>query len=132
MRPTLLHLANRSTREQNMRDCKNWLSMHIHVDDEATMDRLITSAFTEVTEALRYRGWTGKAFFIRYSEQGPHLRLRLSESHALPPDEMEHTVRSVLGAILERGPASTLPNRRPHWRENNTVHRIPYVPEYLR
>lgn len=82
-----------------------WLGAHLFlslppggepVPIPAAGDRAISAAVAPFVELAREEGWIRRAFFIRYMELGPHVRLRLAGDPAV----LEREVRPRLLAAL--------------------------------
>lgn len=74
---------------------RGWLSAHLFFDGwmyEAECDRLLREVVEPFVRRAEREGWTDGHFFIRYSEHGPHLRLRLHGE----PEVLEQTVWPAL------------------------------------
>lgn len=79
-----------------------WLSVHLRFDGElygADGDALIRHGVGRFVRAARSTGALRRFFFIRYGDEGPHVRLRLLPRHA----EGRRTLRTaVLRANFQR------------------------------
>lgn len=59
---------------------QEWLSVHLFFNGwiyDPACDRVVLEVVEPFVRRCRAEGWTGQYFFIRYSESGPHVRLRL-------------------------------------------------------
>ncbi len=93
-----------------------WLSAHLFFNGELygkDCDRFILDVVAPFVQICQERQWITRYFFVRYGENGPHVRLRLHGTS----DILEHTVKPMLMAKIET-PRSVL------W--------IPYEPEVER
>jgi thiopeptide-type bacteriocin biosynthesis protein len=62
------------------RDPNEWLSVYLFFEGwiyARECDRVVLEVVEPFVERAREEGWIDGHFFIRYSEQGPHVRLRL-------------------------------------------------------
>lgn len=65
-----------------------WLSVHLHFDGSlygADGDRVLLQVLAPTIEDLRKAGAVDTCFFVRYGQDGPHLRLRISQ--VAPPSK---------------------------------------------
>jgi len=136
---------------------EQWFSMHIHYASRP--EALLVDCIQPLVRTLREHGLIRRYFFLRYWQEGPHVRLRL-----LPEPGAGDEVRSVaereIKAFLRRRPALFEPDGatlRPvyqrlflaeygeeRWnatygvdgtmpiRSTNTVYQADYEPEYHR
>jgi thiopeptide-type bacteriocin biosynthesis protein len=137
---------------------KNWVSLHIFY--VGTLEPLLLDAIEPLVQDLRERKLIQRFFFIRYWQEGPHLRLRLLPAEGISREDVQRRAEEALLAYLKRSPSLyTLDNeqRSPSYKEmflaeytleewqelygesdemplraNNSVHAIPYEPEYGR
>jgi thiopeptide-type bacteriocin biosynthesis protein len=137
---------------------KNWISLHIFY--VGTLEPLLLDAVEPLVQDLRTQGLLQRFFFIRYWQEGPHLRLRLLPTGDADREDVQRRAEEALRAYLQRSPSLyTLDNERrspsykemflaeyslEKWQElygeseempmrpNNSVHAIPYEPEYGR
>lgn len=134
-----------------------WLPLHIFY--AGNPNPLLAECVAPMTGELRRRGLIQRYFFIRYWQEGPHIRLRLLPSSAELADEVRTFAESAVNAFLTRRPAlfSVDPDQvndyhkdmfvaeygEQAWdeqygeagmplRENNSFAYIPYEPEYDR
>ena len=99
-----------------------WLSVHLHVPwglqdaaYESMLHELIFPAIQRASEGEHESGACG-AFFVRYAESGPHVRLRLAgDPQLLERDVVEPLIASLL---QDRDPTSAI-----------TLVRVAYEPE---
>jgi thiopeptide-type bacteriocin biosynthesis protein len=81
----------------------NWLSMHIHYNSDPFW--LLTEAIDPLIAQLFEQDLLSNYFFIRYWEQGPHIRLRLMPSQADAAPALLQTVGSRVEQFLTRRPS---------------------------
>jgi thiopeptide-type bacteriocin biosynthesis protein len=96
----------------------DWLSAHLHLVGSlygAEADRVVLDVVAPVVRRCRERGWIRRAFFLRYSVGGAHLRFRLQGR----PETLAGKVRGVL---LDQAADRGVPEVR--W--------VPYEPELER
>ncbi|MEJ2298904.1 MAG: thiopeptide-type bacteriocin biosynthesis protein [Woeseiaceae bacterium] len=70
-----------STRFPASQSARTWLSAHIYFNGalySATCDRLITDVVGPFGDHCRVKGWIDGYFFVRYGNNGPHVRFRMS------------------------------------------------------
>jgi thiopeptide-type bacteriocin biosynthesis protein len=134
---------------------KNWISLHIFY--VGALEPLLLDAVDPLVQDLRAQQALERFFFIRYWQEGPHLRLRLLPAAGVEQEDVQKQAEEALRAYLKRSPSLyTLHNERrspsykemflaeyslEKWREfygdsdemplrpNNSVHAIPYEPE---
>lgn len=137
---------------------KNWISLHIFY--VGALEPLLLDAVQPLVQDLRERRLLQRFFFIRYWQEGPHLRLRLLPGEGVAREDVQRRAEEALRAYLRDNPSLyTLNNekRSPSYKEmflaeyslkkwqefygdsdempmrpNNSVHAIPYEPEYGR
>ena len=76
-----------------------WLSAHIFFNGDLydkECDRVILESVAPFVQVCRKNQWITRYFFVRYGENGPHVRLRLHGAQ----DILEHEVKPLL--IAER------------------------------
>lgn len=108
----------------NMTDAPRWLSGHIFFETEndiysAECDHVIQSVVAPFVAHCRAMAWIDRYFFIRYTEDGSHVRLRLFGA----PDRLASVVAPALEQwVVEKSiPSKPL-----------TLRWITYEPEYNR
>ncbi len=137
---------------------KNWISLHIFY--VGSLEPLLLDAVQPLVQELREQQLLQRFFFIRYWQEGPHLRLRLLPAEGVEGEDVQRRAEEALHAYLRSNPSLyTLMNekRTPSYKEmflaeyslqkwqelygdsdempmrpNNSVHAIPYEPEYGR
>jgi hypothetical protein len=127
----------------------HWLSAHLFYHDNPTP--LLLTCLRPLVDELRARHYIERFFYIRYWQGGPHIRLRLCCTH----EALKESVRAQLEKQVKRFFTSQ-PSRAylseeryqlfrrssalfEYGREdltplypNNSLHFIPYEPEYER
>jgi thiopeptide-type bacteriocin biosynthesis protein len=105
------------------RDGRQWLSVYLFIAPPvyaADCDRIVRAVVSPFVTRCRERDWIDKYFFIRYTENGPHVRLRLHGA----PDVLERDVTPALLAHVNAERPSDLAIREIRW--------TPYEREYER
>lgn len=83
---------------------QEWLSAHIHFRGSLygpACDRVILDVVEPFVRTCQQREWASQYFFIRYSEDGPHVRLRLQGDNSV--------LRSTVRPALKEHVRGTLP-----------------------
>lgn len=137
---------------------KNWISIHIFY--YSNVNPMLLDCIGPLIEELRERELIRRYFFIRYWQEGHHLRLRLLPTEGVEQEEIKRVVEPVLTDYLKRYPALYEPDYKSlakyhkelflaeygtdKWletysedgempvRANNSFHYIQYEPEYTR
>lgn len=134
-----------------------WISMHIFY--AAPPNHLLLEGVAPLVEELRHRELISRSFFIRYWQEGSHIRLRLLPAPGVTPDAIAAIAEPAIADFLRRRPAlyryddesyqpfykamfvgeygeakwwETYPDGRMPFRPNNSFHYIAYEPEYHR
>lgn len=86
---------------------EDWLSAYVHIRGSlysGATDRVILDVVEPFVRICQRREWISRFFFIRYSENGPHVRFRLQGDEDVLRDtvkpELEAHVQDVLPADL--------------------------------
>lgn len=78
-----------------------WLSAHLHFSSltiyGADADEVITRVVVPLTRAVRERYGAVRFFFIRYADNGPHIRIRFREPRA----KLSSEARSVITTLIQ-------------------------------
>ncbi|MDR2380802.1 MAG: thiopeptide-type bacteriocin biosynthesis protein [Bifidobacteriaceae bacterium] len=134
--------------------------MAFHVFYASDSNPILSECVRPLVSELRADGLIDRWFFIRYWEEGPHLRLRFRPATSSHESRVRSRVLSALGTFLKRRPAlyEVVPDdvddlyKRMHvaeygeesWnakygsegrmplRPNNSIAELPYEPEYGR
>jgi len=140
-----------------MNSQSSWLSLHVHYNSDPHW--LLKDGIAPAIRALQEQDLVNQYFFIRYWEQGPHVRLRL-RSPAEKHHESREVAESMIGDYLRRRPSVfRFPTRNMPpsfsrlfiaeygeqelqrkygddgqipFAENNHIAQVPYSPEYQR
>lgn len=115
----------------------NWLSAHIYFDGNIYgdhCDEIIRQVLVPFFEDEAVQKLFKKYFFIRYSDSGPHLRVRFFGEEALLEEQLKPLFESGIEQNLK---ASLSANNNSDWqksfvKENFFVKWIPYEPEIER
>src|SRR5690242_5922393 len=135
-----------------------WLSVHAFY--AANANPMLVDCVTPLVASLRERDLLARWFFVRYWLEGPHVRLRLLPRDPDRAGEVRDAAAEALAAFLRRRPALYEEDRdgsvelyknlylaeygEASWndrygpdgampfRDNNTVHWLPYEREYDR
>ncbi len=124
-----------------------WISAHLFYHDDLTP--LLTGCVRPLVEELRREGLIDKYFFIRYWLGGPHVRLRLLPALTTTERQIKRRVEERVQAFFNAYPSTNQIDERAYDRlteqlsrleyqedrrvplyANNSLHYIPYVPEY--
>ncbi|QBD82992.1 lantibiotic biosynthesis protein [Ktedonosporobacter rubrisoli] len=136
----------------------NWLSIHIFYASNPLP--LLTEMLEPLVNSLRAHGLIQRYFFIRYWQEGPHVRLRLLLTERAMEERVKREAEEVINAYLRRRPALydaeneqmqsfykdmyIIEYGQQKWdetygtegrmplRPNNSLHYIDYEPEYNR
>ena len=81
----------------------DWIAIHIHY--ASNPNPLLTECVAPLVADLRERGLIRRYFFIRYWQEGPHVRLRFLPRSAADADEIRRTTERAVEAFLARRPA---------------------------
>ena len=115
-----------------------WLSVYLFFDGwiyNQECDRVVLEVLEPFVRRCQAEGWIDRHFFIRYSEQGPHLRLRLRgvpgtlDAEVWPALVRHLRARDPDVAIDQRPDAP--PPQRAEGQPVRVTHaaRVPYEPE---
>ncbi len=116
---------------------QNWLSAHLFYTDP--IDIFLAKAVKKYTDTAIKTGAAERFFFIRYQEQGPHVRLRFQGENSVlenivAPNLVEHFSNFFRTFPSKRIEPSWHPDtpKSELWLPNNSVHFINYEPELAR
>ncbi len=122
-----------------------WRAWHVFLGDYTSLDRLLAHAITPeirvLSQVRAISGW----FYIRYWENGPHVRLRLRDADDAEFVALGGRLRTAAAAISAETPDGVRnhearvrvdgwhadPTMLPRF-ERGSVHEILYEPEYRR
>ena len=126
-------------------DPRPWRAWHIFLHTPQALDRMLIEGVLPECRALEASGSGIDTFFIRYWENGPHIRFRLCGIGEEAFLEIGERLRALAGALAAEGgeaPTSFGPGMRfdgtapeaaaLEWRPQGSVIEIPYEPEYRR
>jgi thiopeptide-type bacteriocin biosynthesis protein len=141
-----------------MSQTSSWLSLHVHYNSDPHW--LLKHGIAPAVDALRDQNLVSQYFFIRYWEQGPHVRLRLRAAGEAQEGASREVAESMIDKYLSRRPSVfrfPTPNMPPSFSqlfiseygeealrqkygdsgqipfaENNRILQVPYSPEYER
>jgi thiopeptide-type bacteriocin biosynthesis protein len=118
---------------------REWLSVYLFFDGwiyTADCDRIVLDVAEPFVRRCQREGWIDQHFFIRYSEFGPHVRLRLyAEPQVLGgavwPALVEHVRAHSPAALIDERPAEPSIPKRPEGQAVQVTHlaRVEYEPE---
>ncbi|WP_052889350.1 thiopeptide-type bacteriocin biosynthesis protein [Thermogemmatispora carboxidivorans] len=130
-----------------MTEQPRWISAHLFYHGD--LSALLVDCVQPLLTRLEQRGLIASYFFVRYWQGGPHLRLRLLPQTANASESIMDEVRRAAAGYFQQHPApdSLDPG---HYQEissylslmeygraesgplypNNSVHFLPYMPEY--
>lgn len=116
---------------------ENWLSAHLFYNEP--WETFLREAVTPYIETVLKTGIAQSYFFVRYWEQGPHIRLRFKGdpkalNEVLQPNLIEH-----FNTYFETNPSIRTDPEYPEnfplkhkWLSNNSIHFKSYFPEFDR
>lgn len=122
-----------------------WRAWHIFVDDFRALDELLDDVIRPSVADLARRQAMSSWFFLRYWENGPHIRLRLLRPDRDAFDALGEHLRAKVTALMANSPPAKesflAGTRVDGWHTNpaalpvfapGTVCEIIYEPEYRR
>ncbi|WP_300009606.1 thiopeptide-type bacteriocin biosynthesis protein [Pseudonocardia sp.] len=135
----------------------DWIALHVFYSSNP--NPLLVDCVGPLVEELRRRSLIARYFFIRYWQEGPHIRLRLLPASPSLAEEVERTAREAIGRFIAERPALfevetdqvdeyhrdmfLVEYGEEEWERrygeggmpiqpNNSCSRLPYEPEYDR
>ena len=118
---------------------REWLSVYLFFDGwiyTPDCDRIVLDVAEPFVRRCQAQGWIAQHFFIRYSEFGPHVRLRLfAEPQVLAaevwPALVEHLRAHSPGVLIDQRPDEPGLPQRPEGQPVRVTHaaRVAYEPE---
>src|SRR5690242_11628145 len=81
----------------------NWISMHIFY--ASNPNPLLTEAVAPLIDELKQQRLIQHYFFIRYWQEGPHIRLRLLPTEGVEAETVTRKAEENISAYLQRRPA---------------------------
>lgn len=116
---------------------KNWLAAYLYYDEP--WEKLLVEAVKPFAEEVLELGLATKYFFIRYWEQGPHIRLRFFGDPKVLEQQVKPKLESWFKAWIAANPSSyRYPEEYAHaatkfdWYPNNSIQWMEYEPETQR
>lgn len=106
-----------------------WCSVHVFYN-AAQLDFLLTEAVLPFTAKTMEEGLIADFFFIRYDEDGPHLRLRLKTTVAGNTESLARQTLSFFENFLKQHPSPPVTGQPAPY--HNTVRVETYLPEVER
>jgi len=106
-----------------------WLSVYLFY--EPPWEKFLTSAVYSFVSTVMNRRWADQFFFIRYWENGPHIRLRLKSSASDPDEHLRTLLLKHFEEYFSKHPSIRLRE----WEgmsANNSVAFVAYQPEVER
>jgi len=82
---------------------KTWIALHIFY--ASNQNPLLLEAVEPLVQDLRERGLIQRFFFIKYWQEGPHVRLRLLPAEGADEEEIKQRAETAISAYLKRRPA---------------------------
>ncbi len=108
-----------------------WISAHIYYT--RNWENFIKDHVYNIVSDLENRQLIDAFFFVRYFEQGPHIRLRLRAKNKKAGENVRNEVRSFFKEIFETAPSTRYGSSiSENWHPNNSIQFIPYKPEVKR
>jgi thiopeptide-type bacteriocin biosynthesis protein len=117
----------------------DWLSVYLFIDGwiyDEECDRMVVEVLEPFVRRCKSEGWIEAHFFIRYTEHGPHLRLRLHGAPETLGSEVWPALVAGLrardpGVAIDARPASPEVPQRPERQPARVTHaaRVAYEPE---
>ncbi|MGF1430291.1 thiopeptide-type bacteriocin biosynthesis protein [Kitasatospora sp. LaBMicrA B282] len=100
----------------------DWHSLHLFLhSDTADVDAFLTAELAPLLDGLVVSGQAADWFFIRYGEDGPHLRIRVRDLAPLAAAELSATLSRLAKAV---------PSVAGPWPSTHgEVREVPYRPE---
>lgn len=80
-----------------------WIALHIFY--ASNQNPLLLEAVEPLVQDLRERGLIQRFFFIKYWQEGPHVRLRLLPAEGADEDEIKLRAETAISAYLKRRPS---------------------------
>lgn len=116
---------------------ENWLSVHLFYTEP--MDVFLAQAVKPFIDTIMKTGAASRYFFIRYREQGPHIRLRIKGEQEVLEKIIRTNIEEHFSNYFKMYPSIRVdPNFHPdtpanqRWLPNNAYHFEAYQPELQR
>ena len=81
----------------------NWICLHVFY--ASNQNPMLIEAIEPLVNNLREQGLIQRFFFIKYWQEGPHVRLRLLPAEGADEGEIKRQTESAITAYLKRRPA---------------------------
>src|SRR5215472_14113708 len=81
----------------------HWISIHIFYN--GNRNHMLTTCLEPLVQDLRKRNLVQHYFFIRYWQEGPHIRLRLLPAESVKAEAVTRRAEENISAYLQRRPA---------------------------
>jgi thiopeptide-type bacteriocin biosynthesis protein len=118
---------------------REWLSVYLFFNGwiyDPACDRVVVDVVEPFVRRCQREGWIGQHFFIRYSEFGPHVRLRLYGAPdvlggGVWPALVEHLRAQNPDVAIDARPETPAPPQREEGEPIRVTHaaRVEYEPE---
>ena len=116
---------------------KKWLAAYLYYNEP--WEEFLSKAVKPFIEDIMNNNLAEQFFFIRYWEQGPHIRLRFKGDPTLLDEQIKPKLISHFNDYFKENPSKredsdwvkNLPEDR-QWFPNNTIQFIDYEPEVTR
>lgn len=83
---------------------RNWRAIHVHLSDIGLTEQFLCEQIVPAVTQRLASGTVAAAFFIRYWERGPHLRLRLRDAAADVVQDLVSAFTAAIGAYVNPHP----------------------------
>lgn len=87
-----------------MAPARTWRAIHVHLSDIGLTERFLCERIVPAVARAQASGAVEAAFFIRYWERGPHLRLRVRGASADTCDGLAAGFRAAIGPYVNPAP----------------------------
>ena len=113
-----------------MRNDNFWLAAYLYYD--RPWENFLVEAVQPFVKNMFTAGLVDRFFFIRYWEQGPHIRLRFRGTEQTLTQVVQPELDAFFGRFFDKRPSQRKePDLQP-MVPNNTIHYAPYEPEIER
>lgn len=114
-----------------------WLAAHLYYNEP--WEEFLTKAVEPYIRTVMRTGVAEQYFFIRYWDQGPHIRLRFKGEETIINQLLRPNLYEHFNNYFESRPSERMEPEYPadipdslRWLPNNTIQWVPYTPEYNR
>ncbi len=111
-----------------------WLSAHLFYNEP--FEDFLTEAVHPYIETVLKTGIAESYFFIRYWEQGPHIRLRFKGEASVLEEVLKPNLIEHFQTYFNANPSERMDPEYPenfpeefHWLPNNSIYFVEYEPE---